>query len=120
MGNLQSIKLKRQQYAYLAVKGIQDDNKSDYKSMVESLGMMIYHNGLVSTLSQLKKKEPEIYTQIHKWITSHPTIGFNFNGHIDLLDTVLKIENPMTLNALTLEILSLTDALKEIIKAEIE
>lgn len=119
MGHLQSIKLKRQQYAYQAVTTY-PNNKKDYKSKVESLGMMIYHNGLVSTLTQLKKKETDIYNQIHKWITQHPSICFNYNGCNDLLDKVVTIGNPMVLHALTIEILALTDALKEIIKAEIE
>ena len=118
MGHLQSLKLKRQIYAYEIVTKKGGNNK-DYKSKIESLGMMIYNSGLVSTLTQLKLKDALIYKHLKNWIVKNKVIGFTFNEADDLLQKVVSIDDSMVLHALTIEILALTDALKEVLKAEV-
>ena len=119
MSYLKSKKLERQNYSFGIVSRLQG-NKKEYKSKVESLGMMIYNNGLVSTLSQLKLKENELYNHLMSWIVKNRVVNFPFDNSKDLLNEVLEINDSMVLHALTLELLAITDTLKEILKAEVE
>jgi hypothetical protein len=81
---------------------------------------MIYTSGLSSTLAMLKggKNSVKVYNHIEEWIWQNPVIGFSLNQNEYLIQKVLEINDPMVLNALTKELLSLTDALKEMVKAE--
>lgn len=121
MSYLKSKKLERQLFAYRAVKGFHGNNK-EYKSVIESLGMKIYNSGLSSTLAVLKSgntSEKVVFQQLKEWITENSVIGFSLLNNEDLLSKVLQINNSMTFSALTKEILAFTDALKEIVKAEL-
>jgi len=127
MPYLHSIKLERQSFAFSKIIDIRDNHHSLaslYKSMVESLGMMIYNNGLVSVLSRLKNSNAEnkfIYEHIAQWLDYKRVIAFSFNlPDDDLLECVLAIDDSRVLLALTIEILVLTDVMKEILKAEID
>lgn len=119
MSYLQSIKLARQICAYESVKSV-SINKKEYKSVVERMGMMIYSNGLISTLCQLKIKNSVIYGHIGEWIKKQKSLGFNIQDNIDLLDHIVQIRDSRVLLALTIETLKFTDALKEMVKSEIE
>lgn len=122
MSYLKSQKLKRQLFAYEAVIEF-SGNKKEYKSIIESLGMKIYNNGLSSTLAVLKSDTGTgkiVYDQIQKWIEPKQVFGFSSTEGNDLLLKVLEINDAMVLSALTKEILAFSDALKEIVKAEIK
>ena len=127
MPYLHSIKLERQTFAFLKVGEIIGNNElnaSNYKSRVESMGMMIHHNGLVSTLSILKNAKSDedklIYKHLAQWVHQKEVIGFTFNLQPDdLLTKILAITDSRVLLALTIEALALTDVMKEILKAEV-
>ena len=126
MPYLHSIKLERQTFAFTKITVLKHNLTlaAHYKTRVESLGMIVYNNGLVSALSLLKNSQKEedrlIYTLVAEWIHKKKVIGFAFDlPDDDLLKNVLAIIDSRILLALSLEILSLTDVMKEILKAEV-
>jgi len=126
MPHLHSIKLERQNFAFTKIIILRNSYPLDskYKSMIESLGMMIHNNGLVSALSLIKNSDKTenalIYQHLAEWVNQKKVIGFAFDlNNDDLLENVLAIDDSRVILALTIEILSLTDAMKEILKAEV-
>lgn len=127
MPYLHSIKLERQTFAFTKIINLRNNPPlaSKYKSMVESLGMMIHNNGLVSALSLIRNSGKEenalIYQHLSEWIDQRKVVGFTFDLYDDdLLENILAIVDSRILLALTLEVLALTDAMKEILKAEVD
>lgn len=120
MSYLQSQKLERQAFAFKSVHSVLSEqlqvhpviNKKDYKSDVEKLGMMIYNSGLVSSLAHIKDKNKVLYKHISDWIKNQ----FEFS---DLLKFLVEQKDPLQINKITLEVVALSDALKEICKAEL-
>jgi CRISPR type III-B/RAMP module-associated protein Cmr5 len=122
MSVLRNRKQNRQLFAYTNFTSF-SGSKEKYKALVEKMGMMIYTNGIVSTIAHLKAKNDDeyktLYTHFSEWIINeNPVTGFSIGNDDDLLERVLGIEDSRLLLALTKEYLLLSDALKEIVKAE--
>lgn len=127
MPYLHSIKLERQTFAFgkIIVLKTNQTLAAHYKSSVESMGMMINNNGLVSALSLLKNSKHDadklIYSHLALWTNQKKVIGFTFNlPPDDLLTKILAITDSRVLLALSIEALALTDVMKEILKAEVD
>lgn len=117
---LQNIKRKRQKFAWDKVNEVISKQK-EYKSLVEEIGMMIYSNGLISTLAFLKGKggvHKDLYSHIAKWLEEDNIIPFKLDTNEDLLEKAISIEDARQLMLLTKEILVLSDAFKEMVKAK--
>lgn len=110
---MNNLKLNRQKFAYACVSG----NDKKYKNAVEKAGMMIYKNGLISTIANIKANETVLYGHIKDWLKKE-NYSLGFGNNADLLKNLLATD-PNTLLILTEEVLLLTDALKEFVKAEI-
>ena len=117
---LKNIKRQRQLFAYNKVHGVGNQQKKEYASMVEKIGMMIYTNGLISTMAHLKAKGGAsglLYTHISDWfIREDSHIPFSMNQQDDLLKKLLELDNSRTMMLLTKEVIRLSDALKEMTK----
>jgi len=125
MSILKSRKHQRQKFAYDCFQSVQNGIKSKYKTQIEKLGMILYTNGLTSTLAYIKAGRENnnefrfLYKHLTQWILQeNPIIGFSIENDDDLLEKVLEIDNSRVVLALTQEFLTLSDALKEIVKAE--
>jgi CRISPR type III-B/RAMP module-associated protein Cmr5 len=120
MAILQNIKRERQVFAYEKVDKVGNDFKK-YKSLIEKTGMMLYTNGLISTLAFLKAgggEKKEWYDHLSDWFKQQSVVPFTLADNDDLLDKVLKINDGRTLMLLTKEALILSDAFKEMVKAK--
>jgi len=133
MGNLKNIKKEMQEFAFEKVDEVYTKNNkifNEYKSLVEKMGMMIYNNGLISTVANFKANEYNkkgnkkyeyiaISNHINLWLTDKSIYKeFVHNGTSDeLLQRLLSIDNGRHLLALTKEAVKLSDALKEMVKA---
>jgi len=125
---LQNIKRKKQVFAWEKVNEVKT-KKTEYKSLVEKIGMMIYTNGLISTLAHLKGKQSKpnkpneynyLYNHLSEWLKQEDFIPFKLTNNKDLLEEVLSIDNAKVLLLLTKEILILSDAFKEMVKAKMD
>lgn len=110
---LKNIKQERQQHAFDAVKAVDNQKKKEYKSAVESFGMIVYTNGLISLLASYKKKNPSIYNQLHNWLHHKGLVGSN-NSHF--LEEIIAIDSGVLMQC-TKETIMYSDALKEMTKA---
>ena len=120
---LKNIKREKQKFAYKQVKDIKENDNiknKDYKSLVEKLGMMIYTNGLISTMAHLKAKKgvhKELYKHISAWFKRKELqIPFRMDKRDDLLQKLLYLDNSRMMMLLTKEAIHLSDAFKEMVK----
>jgi CRISPR type III-B/RAMP module-associated protein Cmr5 len=122
MSVLQNRKRERQVYAYNKVHEVNRNDFKKYKSLIEETGMMLYTNGLISTLAYLKAGEGEKktwYKHLSGWFARQSVIPFSYNNHSDdLLEKVLQLDDARTLMLLTKEAIILSDAFKEMVKAK--
>jgi CRISPR-associated protein Cmr5 len=112
MNLIKKVEHGRAKFAYLRVKNVaEDENKSwrsDYKSYLKKLPMLIKTNGIAATFSFILTKDSSAYSQIYEdcseWIKNDPKEIFNFNSN-SLLEYVLNLDSAKY-RAFTTEILS--------------
>ena len=110
------LKVKRQKFALEQVQSV-TDNKKEYKTKVESLGMVIYNHNLITAIAWLKKdKNKTLYNQIEKWLTKEYPMKIATDNFLKKLTELSAVQ----LMLYTEEVLLLSDALKEFCKAEIK
>ncbi len=112
-----NLKLKRQQYALKCI--IEVGKNKAYKSAIESFGLMVYKNSLISAMAVTKDKEKNLYKHISGWLKIYPFLKTKFNNVNDILNGLVNLSST-ELMVLTEEVLLLSDALKEFAKAEIK
>ncbi len=126
MKKLQNLKIKMQEFAFTKVSEVDKNIFEKYKSAVESLGMMLYTNGLVSTLAFYQGKNTReynvLYENIEEWLTNDDSIVNNLipvlSDDSTFFKRILAIDDARSLMLITKEVIKLSDALKEMVKAE--
>lgn len=116
---LKNIKREKQKFAYKKVNDVKS-NKKEYASQVEKLGMMIYTNGLISTMAHLRAKSvahKELYKHISDWFKREELqIPFKMEERDDFLTELFKENDSRMMMLLTKEAIHLSDAFKEMVK----
>ena len=120
---LKNIKREKQIFAYKQVNSVKS-KKKEYASLVEKLGMMIYTNGLISTMAHLKAKgktHKELYEHISDWFKRKELqIPFRMDKRDDFLAELLKEKDSRMMMLLTKEAIHLSDAFKEMVKVMVK
>jgi len=108
---MESLKFNREKFAFDKVK---ESTSESYSSSVQSFGMLVYRNGLISALAYAQAKNIELYKHISAWIKKHPFIKniLRNDSDEDFLTLLLKLDSQSIL-IISDEVLLLTDALKE-------
>ncbi|SFS79374.1 type III-B CRISPR module-associated protein Cmr5 [Lutibacter maritimus] len=115
---LKNLKQERQQFAYDFVS--KNNGNSELKSIIEQLGMMIYANGLISTIAYLNNTKSNTKNELYKNITLWLKKNYIPFGTRDLLQYLLERDYNVRLHIqITKEVLALTDTYKEMAKTEI-
>lgn len=118
---MESTQLKRQQYALQCIEAV--EKKADYKSYIESFGLLVYNNGLINTIIYTEDKNVEIYNQVKNWINNdNYLLGFDANTNNENKDIFINNLTSCTMAELleiTQEVIRLADMLKLIAKAKL-
>lgn len=128
MTRLKNRKLERQQFAFDQFIALDSSYKENFKTFIERMGMMLYTNGLISTVAFIRSRrfdrnenETEfkyVYDFLNNWLREDRVIVFKLGETEDLLEMLLELDNSRTHLAITKELLLVSDAFKEIVKAE--
>jgi CRISPR-associated protein Cmr5 len=108
---MRTIEHGRAKFAYERVQTVVENEKvwrSDYKSYLKRIPMLIKINGLAATIAFILKKDSKAYKRIYndctEWIKTDPKGLFNLGGK-DLIEYILDL-NSSEYRAFTTEILS--------------
>lgn len=123
---LKSLKQDRQQFAFDCISEIKSAHgglPSKYKSLCEELGMMLFTNGLVSSMAKYNgnssiRERNEcnfMVDHIFGWMHNRGLIESNVFSMNDLVQV-----DSTKMMQLTKEVVLLSDALKEMAKSEIK
>ena len=123
---IKKVEQGRAKFAYQRVNNVAIDGdktwKSDYKTYLKRLPMLIKTNGLAATFSFILTKDSQAYEQIYEdcteWIKNDPKGIFSLNG-CGLIEYLLNL-NSAEYRAFTTEILSLINWMQRFADGMIE
>lgn len=122
---LKSLKQDRQKYAFeciAEIKSVHRSLPSKYKSLCEELGMMLYTNGLVSSMAKYNGKSSNTERNEYNYMVAN-IFGWLYNrglteSNIFIMKDLVQVDSTRMIQ-LTKEVVLLSDALKEMAKSEI-